>query len=289
MRFLLRRIGFYLVAAFVAVSINFFIPRLMVGDPVTLMFARFQGRLDPRAMDALKATFGFVEGPLPQQYLTYMQNLLQGNLGTSVSQFPASVSTVMAVGLGWTLRLAGVATIVSFVAGTLLGIFAAWRRGKFADSYILPTLSFLGAFPYFFVAMLALYGFALDLGWFPLSHAYDLNLQQDWGSGPYVLSVLRHAILPALTIVFTAMGGWMLGMRNNMIGVLSQDFIVMAEAKGLRDRRVHAHLCGTQRHPTEPDRICDEFRFRGRRCAADRNRVFVSRNRLRIVKRRQRA
>ncbi len=238
MRFLLRRLGFYLVAAFIAITLNFFIPRLMAGDPVTIMFARFQGRLDPRAMDSLKAAFGFVEGPIGQQYISYWQNLLQGNLGISVSQFPAPVTEVMGVGLGWTLRLAGVATIISFLAGTLLGIVAAWRRGKFADSFVLPALSLLGAFPYFFVAMLALYGFALDLGWFPLAHAYDLNIQQDWGNGAYVLSVIQHGLLPALTIVFTAMGGWMLGMRNNMIGVLSQDFIVMAEAKGLRDRRV---------------------------------------------------
>ncbi|MEO8391892.1 MAG: ABC transporter permease [Chloroflexota bacterium] len=238
MSFLTRRIGFYLIAAFLAITLNFFIPRLMVGDPVTLMFARFQGRLDPRALDALKATFGFVEGPLPQQYLTYWQNLLQGNLGTSVSAFPAPVTQVLATGLGWTLRLFGTATIISFLIGTMLGIIAAWRRGRFVDSYLLPLLSLLGAFPYFFIAMLALFIFALDLGWFPLNHGSDINIPQDWSSGPFLISVIQHAILPATTIVITSVGGWMLGMRNNMIGVLSQDFIVMAQAKGLRDRRV---------------------------------------------------
>jgi len=238
MRFLLRRIGFYLVAACIAITLNFMIPRLMTGDPVQLMFARYQGRLDPRAMDSLKATFGFVQGPVLQQFVTYLQNLVQGNLGPSVSAFPVPVTEVIATGLGWTLRLAGTATVISFLAGTLLGIVAAWRRGKFADSFVLPALSLLGAFPYFFVGMLALYIFAKDLGWFPLFHASDLNIPEDWGSGPYLLSVVQHAILPAATIVFTSMGGWMLGMRNNMIGVLSQDFIVMAQAKGLRDRRV---------------------------------------------------
>jgi peptide/nickel transport system permease protein len=238
MSFLTRRIGFYLIAAFLAITLNFFIPRLMVGDPVTLMFARFQGRLDPRAMDSLKATFGFVSGPLPQQYLTYWQNLLQGNLGTSVSAFPVPVSQVLATGLGWTLRLFGTATIISFLIGTMLGIVAAWRRGKFTDSYVLPLLSLLGAFPYFFIAMLALFVFALQLQWFPLNHGSDINIPQDWNSAPFLLSVIQHAILPGATIVITSVGGWMLGMRNNMIGVLSQDFIVMAQAKGLRDRRV---------------------------------------------------
>lgn len=238
MRYLLRRVGFYLVAAFIALTLNFLIPRMMVGDPVTLMFARFQGRLDPHALESLKAAFGFVEGPIWQQYVTYWQNLLQGNLGTSVSQFPVPVTTVMGVGLGWTLRLAGTATIISFLAGTVLGIFAAWRRGKFADSFVLPALSLLGAFPYFFIAMLALYLFAFELGWFPLLHGYDLNIKQDWSSPVFIMSVLQHSILPALTIEVTAMGGWMLAMRNNMIGTLSQDFIVMAQAKGLSDRRV---------------------------------------------------
>lgn len=238
MRFLTRRLGFYVVAAFLAITLNFIIPRMMTGDPVQLMFARFQGRLDPRAMDSLKAAFGFVEGPLLQQYVTYLQNLMRGDLGISVSAFPSPVTAVIGTGLGWTLRLAGTATIISFALGTLLGVIAAWRRGKFTDTFILPALSLLGAFPYFFIAMLALFILALDLGWFPLNHASDINLPQDWTNGAFLLSVIHHAFLPAMTIILTSMGGWMLGMRNNMIGVLSQDFIVMAQAKGLRDRRV---------------------------------------------------
>ncbi len=238
MRFLSRRIGFYLIAAFLAITLNFIIPRLMTGDPVQIMFARYQGRLDPRAMDSLKAAFGFVEGPILTQYIAYLSNLAHGNLGISVSQFPVAVTTVMGSSLGWTLRLAGIATIISFIIGTMLGIFAAWRRGGFADVGILPFLSLLGAFPYFFLAMLALYIFGFDFGWFPLSHAYDLNVSVDWGNPQFLASVVNHALLPALTIVLTAMGGWMLGMRNNMIGVISEDYIVLAQAKGLSDRRV---------------------------------------------------
>ena len=238
MRFLLRRFGFYLIAAFLAITLNFFIPRLMSGDPVSLMFARFQGRLDPRSLESLKTTFGFVDGPILQQYVTYMGNLLQGNLGTSVVAFPVPVTEVIAIGLGWTLRLAGTATIISFVIGTLLGIIAVWRRGHFTDQYLLPILTFLGAFPYFFIAMLALYLFALELGWFPLNHASDVTLEENWTNIPFILSVIHHAMLPALTIILTSMGGWMLGMRNTMIGVLAQDYIVMAQAKGLSDKRV---------------------------------------------------
>jgi len=185
----------------------------------------------------LYAAFGFVQGPLSEQYLTYLRHLIQGDFGISVSSFPVPVTTVIATGLGWTLRLAGTATIIFFV------LARCWYRGGLAsrtlhDTYVLPTLSLLGAFPYFFVAMLALYIFALDLGWFPLNHASDVDYSRRLDFRSLLLSVIQHAILPAGTIVLTSMGGWMLGMRNNMIGILSQDFIVMAQAKGLRDPRV---------------------------------------------------
>ncbi|NDJ61795.1 MAG: ABC transporter permease [Chloroflexi bacterium] len=238
MRFILRRLGFYLIALLVSVTLNFMIPRLMSGDPVQLMFARFQGRMDPRAIESLYETFGFVQGPLHEQYFTYLSHLLQGDLGVSIANFPIPVTEVIAVGLGWTLRLVGLATVIAFSAGIFLGIRAAWRRGRFADSVILPITGLLSAFPYFWLAMLVLYFFALGLGWFPLGHAYSLDIHQDWSSPEYLSSVLHHMILPATTIVLTAIGGWMLGMRNNMISVLSEDYITMAQAKGLSDRRV---------------------------------------------------
>jgi peptide/nickel transport system permease protein len=238
MRFLTRRMLFYLVAAFFALTLNFFIPRLMVGDPVQLMFAQFQGRLDPRALDSLKATFGFVQGPLLEQYVTYLGNLLRGDLGLSVSMFPVPVAEVIGPSLLWTLRLIGIATIFSFGLGVTLGMFAAWRRGRFVDSVILPIASAIGAFPFFWIAMLVLYFFGLVWGLFPIGHAYDVSLSVNWGNSQFVNSVIQHAVLPLLTILFTAFGGWLLGMRNNMIGVLAEDYVVMAQAKGLSDRRV---------------------------------------------------
>lgn len=238
MYFLLRRIGFYLIAAWMSVTINFLIPRMMAGDPVQIMFARFQGRMEPRMIESLYATFGFVQGPLHVQYLTYLQNLLQGDLGLSIAWFPAPVTQVIGIGLGWTIRLLGVTLIISFTLGTLLGIVAAWRRGRFVDNFVLPVTGMLGAFPYFWLAMIVLYVFALGLGWFPLSHAAADDLEPDWASWEYVSSVIHHAILPATTIILTSIGGWLLGMRNNMISVLSEDYVVMAEAKGLSNWRV---------------------------------------------------
>src|SRR5262245_32923353 len=107
MRFLTRRLLFYVAAFFVAITLNFLIPRLMVGDPVQLIIARFQGRIDPRAVDSIKATFGFVQGPLIDQYFTYLSNLAQGNLGLSILQFPVPVTQVISASIAWTLRLIG--------------------------------------------------------------------------------------------------------------------------------------------------------------------------------------
>jgi len=238
MRFLARRFVFYLVAAFFAITINFFLPRMMVGDPVQIMFAQFQGRLDPRALDSLKATFGFVEGPLLEQYFTYLSNLLQGNLGLSISSFPVPVGQIISSSVMWTIRLLGLATIMSFSIGVLLGILAAWRRGGRVDSVLLPVFTMMGAFPFFWIAMLFLYVFGFLLGWFPIGHAYNIALRVDWGNPEFLSSVVRHTLLPLTVILITSIGSWMLGMRNNMIGVLAEDYIVMAQAKGLSDRRV---------------------------------------------------
>lgn len=238
MRFLLRRIGFYVIAAWVSITVNFFIPRAMAGDPVQIMFARFQGRLDPRAMESMYETFGFVRGSLWKQYITYLGHLFQGDLGLSISNFPVPVTTVLSTSLAWTLRLLTLALILSFTLGTLLGIIAAWKRGRFVDNFILPATSLLNSFPYFWLAMIAVYTLALGKNWFPLGHASSLDIPQDWRSWEYVRSVLYHAILPALTIVLTSLGGWLVSMRSSMIGVLSQDYVVLAEAKGLSNRRV---------------------------------------------------
>ena len=113
MRFLARRFLFYMAALVVAITINFLIPRMMTGDPVQLIIARFQGRIEPSAVDAIKATFGFIDGPLPEQFGLYINNLLHGNLGISVMNFPVPVSDVIGSGIAWTLRLVGLATITA--------------------------------------------------------------------------------------------------------------------------------------------------------------------------------
>jgi len=237
MNFLLRRLGFYLLAAWASVTLAFVIPRLMPGDPAATMFARFKRKLEPEAIEALREAFGFTDAPLWKQYFIYLGHILTGDLGISVSYYPATVSSVIGTALVWTLLLAGVAVVISFALGSLLGVLAAWKRGGVIDTYAPPALVFLGAFPYFWLAMLILFLFGFTLGWFPVRHAFSDQLEPglSWG---FLSSVVGHAILPAATIVLATLGGWLLSMRNTMIGVLGEDYTLLARAKGLPSRRI---------------------------------------------------
>ena len=237
MRFLLRRFGFYLLSGWVALTINFLLPRLMPGDPATALFARFRGRLGPEAMQALRETFGLTDAPLLSQYLTSMSHVVRGDLGISVAYFPSPVSTVIGTVLIWTLFLAGSAVAISFVIGTLLGLAAAWWRRGWLDTWLPSTLVFIGAFPYFWLAMVALYVFGFGLGWFPLGHAYADDLTPGF-SAVFLADVARHAALPVATMVLATLGGWLLSMRNTMITVLGSDYVNLARAKGLPSGQV---------------------------------------------------
>jgi peptide/nickel transport system permease protein len=237
LRYLLRRLGFYALAGWAALTLNFFLPRLMPGDPATAMFARFRGQMGAEAMAALRETFGFTDAPLLSQYVTYLRHALRGDLGTSIAYFPSPVSEVIGTGLLWTVFLAGTAVVISFAIGTMLGIAASWRRGGKIDTVLPPALILLGAFPYFWLAMVSLYALGFSLGWFPLGHAYGDETAPGLTLA-FVADVARHAVLPVGTVVVATLGGWLLSMRNTMISVLGSDYVNLARAKGLPPARV---------------------------------------------------
>jgi len=234
---LLRRISFYLVALWASVTINFIIPRLAPGDPTGALMARFQGRMNPQAIAALRLQFGLSSDPFWVQYFQYLINLLHGELGTSFTYFPTPVVTVLAQEVPWTLALVGISVIISCTLGTLIGVLIAWRRGSFIDSILPPFLTFFSAIPYFWLALIALYVFAYTLNWFPLNGGYDTSVTVGWNFD-FLLSAFVHGLLPAFTIVLGSIAGWMLGMRNSMITTLTEDYVLMAEAKGLSEFRI---------------------------------------------------
>jgi peptide/nickel transport system permease protein len=237
MRVLSRRILFYALTALAAITVNFFIPRLMPGNPVGALLARLQSQVTTSTIKSLQAQFGLnTKEGLWGQYVHYLNNVLHGNLGISTGYYPSTVTSVIKGALPWTLGLVGVATVISFVLGTLLGIVVAWRRGSWLDN-ALPAMTFFQAAPYFFIAFLALDLFSTRLGWFPSGQAYSLGTFPAWNLS-YAGDVLDHAVLPALTIVVCSAAGWIVGMRNVMITTMDEDYVLVAQAKGLPKRKV---------------------------------------------------
>jgi peptide/nickel transport system permease protein len=235
---LARRIGFYLLTAVAAVTVDFLIPRVIPGNPVDAVLAHMQGQAVTKAtLRALEEQFGTKSrAGVWGQYTHYWSNLAHGNLGVSTSEGMAPVTTVIRGALPWTLGLVGTATVISFVLGTLIGILVAWRRGTWLDN-LLPLTTFFQAAPYFFLAFLAIDLFAIKLGWFPSGSARGILdfPALDW---TYVSDVLDHAVLPALTIVVASAAGWIIGMRNVMVTTMDEDYVLIAQAKGLPKRRV---------------------------------------------------
>jgi peptide/nickel transport system permease protein len=238
MRMIARRIGFYAVTAIVAITVNFFIPRLMPGNPALAVIGRIQASESKQAIAALEEQYGVqTRTGLWEQYLQYWGHLLHGNLGTSLNYYPASVGSLVKAALPWTIGLVGTATAISFVLGTLLGVAAAWRRGSWLDG-LLPAMTFFQAAPYFFVAILFVALFATRLGWFPQNSGYATTTLDPGFTWPFISSVLQHAVLPAVTIVLASIAGWVIGMRNMMITTMDEDYVLLAEAKGLPTHRV---------------------------------------------------
>jgi peptide/nickel transport system permease protein len=238
MRLIARRIALYLMTAIVAITVNFFIPRLMPGNPVEVAIGHMQSRVTPQTIAALDLQYGLnTHLSLWGQYLHYWSQLLHGNLGISFSSYPATVGSVIRSALPWTIGLVGLATLISFALGTLLGIAAAWRRGSWLDN-LLPAMTFFQAAPYFFVAILAVALFATKFGWFPQNSGYDTTLLNPGFDWAYISNVLDHAVLPALTIVVASIAGWIIGMRNMMLTTMDEDYVLIAQAKGLPKRRV---------------------------------------------------
>jgi len=236
MSFILRRLIFYVVAAWVALTINFFIPRLMPGNAVESIMAKFPN-LQPSAYHALEAMLGVGHpGSIWHQYGAYLVDVAHFNFGTDVAEYPAQVSTLLGETLPWTITLVGTATVIAFGVGTALGIAAGWRHGGSLDR-VLPGLMFLQAIPYFFFALILLELLALKAHVFPIGQGYSLGLIPGW-HWAFIGSAVYHSLLPALTIVLTSIAGWMLTMRNVMITTIGEDYVVAAQAKGLPNRRV---------------------------------------------------
>ncbi len=238
MRFALRRLGFFLLTLWAALTLNFVLPRLMPGNPAVAMIAKFKGGVSPQALKTLEIQFGVqTTKSLISQYGSYLGNMATGRFGTSLSQYPASVGHIVMNAIPWTLGLVGFTTILAFLLGTGIGILGAWRRGGLLDSLMPPTFVITSVIPYFWLGLVLILVFGVQLRWLPYFFSYDYTLTPSF-SLTFILNVLKHAVLPAVTLLITTIGTWILTMRNTMITTLAEDYVRMARAKGLSSRRI---------------------------------------------------
>ena len=239
---LLRRLGVYLLAAWVAITFSFLLPRVVPGNPVAGAVARASqsGNCNSQCVTAIEEQLGFnVHTSLWDQYLQYLGNLVQGNLGHSWSE-NAPVSSLILSYLPWTLALLGIATVISFVAGTTIGAVVAWRRGSWSD-WVMPAATFFQAIPYFFLALVLVLIFGQTgtmLKWFPSLFGYDIYTVTPGPNWPYIASTIAHGILPVATVILASIAGFIMSMRNQMITTMDEDYVLVAAAKGLPTRRV---------------------------------------------------
>lgn len=242
MKYYVRRVAFYAITLWVAISLNFLLPRLMPGNPADILIAKLQqrGEVPLSTINNIQLLLGSDDDvSLWDQYWGYWGRLLQGDLGISFSKFPAPVTELIAAALPWTVVLVGLATVISFLLGVGIGAWVGWKRGTWLD-HLVPATTVLQSIPYFWLALIMVSVFSVSLGIFPIIGGYDVF---EFPQGPelsweFLGSAIYHGILPAITIVLSSVGGWLLGMRNMMVSTLAEDYIVTAEAKGLKPRRI---------------------------------------------------
>jgi peptide/nickel transport system permease protein len=233
--YVLRRLGVLVLMVWAALTLNFIIPRLMPGNPAEIMLAHIgaKGPVTPALRSELAASLGLPGGSLLSQYGHYLYDVAHFQFGLSYAFFPQTVSSLVWSSLPWTVALVGVMTLVSFAAGTAIGVTAAWHRNKRFDVAATVGSTFVASFPYFWTGLLLLYLFAFRLSWFPMSGG-SAN-PPSWTFG-FIGDALAHSVLPGLTIFIGGIGAWALGMRNYTINVLGEDFIKFAQANGVRVR-----------------------------------------------------
>jgi peptide/nickel transport system permease protein len=241
LRYIGQRLLVLVITVFLSISVVFFVPRLVPGNPLGAIFinlASVGGRAGaPELIEEYSRRFG-LDKSLWEQYVSFLTELMRGNLGYSISSFPSQVSDLLRSALPWTLTLLAVTTLISWLLGSLIGAVAGWRGNKSPLSRVLvPVALIFYTTPYYILAIILLFLFASYWQIFPRANAYSLGMQPSL-SVPFVLDVLWHATLPALSIILVSLGWWFLSMRSLITGLKGEDYIINAEAMGLKDRRI---------------------------------------------------
>jgi len=243
LQYVLRRLAFLVGVIWTAATLNWLLPHLAPRDPVVEQITQ-QVAMQGLSADAMneqiasrKALFG-LDRPLWEQYLDYMWRLLRFDLGFSIVNYPTTVNQLIAQSVWYTIGVVGVATILAFFIGTVVGALLGWQKSPRILSVLIPPLMIFQATPAFVLALVLIYFLAFKAKLFPLARAWDMFVTVDWSDIKFLLNVAHHAMLPALSLILVSVGGWGLGMRAMMVTVEGDDYMTFAEAKGLKGSRL---------------------------------------------------
>lgn len=245
--YLAKRCGVFLLIMWLAATLNFFLPKLSGVDPVRaklLQQAQLGGYVQAGIEQMTKEyekRFG-LDKPLWRQYLAYLQDVSRFEFNYSIANYPRTVAEIIRESIPWTVGLLGMTTLLSFGIGTVLGALLAWPRAPRWMRYLMPPLWAFHAIPFFLFGLILMYLLAFRIRLFPAFGGYSagafpaLTLAFAW-------DVLQHALLPALSIIVVATGGWALGMRGMMVTTMGEDYVLFAEAKGLKSLTIFLRYC----------------------------------------------
>jgi len=242
LRYLLRRLLLLAFIIWTAATINFFIPKISPRNPVREKLAQealrggYLAEGMEQMIEAYEQKFG-LDKPAWQQYLLYMKDIVRFDLGYSIAFYPKKVLDLIGEALPWTLGLLTVSTIIAFTFGSVIGALIAWPRAPKFFRVFVPSLVVLSAIPFYLLGLLLIYVLAFRWKLFPLGGGYGIGTIPGWNLD-FIGQILRHAMLPALSIVLAQAGGWAIGMRGMMVTVEGEDYMNFAEAKGLKDSRI---------------------------------------------------
>ncbi|MCC6717852.1 MAG: ABC transporter permease [Acetobacteraceae bacterium] len=244
---IVRRCGVFAVIVLLAASLNFFLPKLSGQDPVRtklLQQAALGGYVHQGIDDMVKLyekRFG-LDRPLWEQYFNYLGDVARLDFNYSIANYPRTVAEMITEAIPWTIGLLSMTTLLSFVIGTLLGALLAWPRAPRWMAWLMPPLWALHAIPFFLLGLILMYLLAFQVPLLPIFGGYSVGVQPAL-SLAFVLDVVRHATLPALSIILVSIGGWALGMRGMMVTTMGEDYVVFAEGKGLRSLTIFLRYC----------------------------------------------
>ncbi len=239
-KYTLRKVGWYLGVFFVALFLNFYLPRLIPGNPISGLVAQMTGPgVEASQAKEMHRTFMNEFGlnkPILIQFFNYVKMLFQGDLGTSFSYYPKPVSEILSSSLPWTLVLQVPAFTVGWIVGNLLGAISAYKRG-IADHVIFPFSLYMNAIPRYAFGMLLMWGFGIALDWFPVAGGYSASLSPSF-SLDFLSNAGYHYVLPFLSVMLVTVGGQAIGMREMSIYELDSDYVLYSRSLGIRDSKI---------------------------------------------------